>query len=171
MSKQQNKKRKLEHSSQLTDPEDIRKSFRAQNPDVVVKGRVTQVSSLSNILSALNQLRNQVAIGFEEEKITAQDERLLLVQQWLEGNQGAQDIFGLWEHADPVCILFFSARKKDDIRQRGKLTSFDLLTGNTKFSPAFSEKWGKKNRHRPPLHRKPKPRSIQILGYIQLLRW
>jgi len=143
MSKQQNKKRKLEHSSQLTDPEDIRKSFRAQNPDVVVKGRVTQVSSLSNILSALNQLQNQVAIGFEEAKITAQDERLLLVQQWLEGNQGAQDIFGLWEHADPVCILFFSARKKDDIRQRGKLTSFDLLTGNTKFSPAFSEKWKK----------------------------
>jgi len=47
MSKQQNKKRKLEHSSQFTDPEDIRKSFRAQNPDVVVKGRVAQVSSLS----------------------------------------------------------------------------------------------------------------------------
>ena len=50
----------------------------------------------------MSQLRNQVAIGFEEEKITAQDERLLLVQQWLEGDQGAQDIFGLWEHADPV---------------------------------------------------------------------
>jgi len=70
----------------------------------------------------LNQLRNQVAIGLEE-KITAQDERLLLAQQWLEGDQGAQDIFGLWEHADPVGILFFSARKKDDIRQRGRPTS------------------------------------------------
>jgi len=60
----------------------------------------------------LNQLRNQVTIGFEEGKIAAQDERLLLVQQWLEGNQGAQDVFGLWEHADPVGILLFSARKK-----------------------------------------------------------
>ena len=60
----------------------------------------------------MNQLRNQVTIEFEEEKITAQDERLLLVQQWLGGDQGAQDIFGLWEHTDPVCILLFSARKK-----------------------------------------------------------
>jgi len=54
MSKQQNK-RKLEHYNQFTDPEDVRKSLRAQNPDVVVKGRVVQVSSLSNIFKHFSQ--------------------------------------------------------------------------------------------------------------------
>ena len=55
MSKQQNKKRKLEHYSQFTDPEDIRKSLRAQNPDVVVKDRVAQVFSSSNIFQHFYQ--------------------------------------------------------------------------------------------------------------------
>jgi len=55
MSKQQNKKIKLEHFTQFTDPEDIRKSFSAQNPDVVVKGRVVRVSSSSNISQHFSQ--------------------------------------------------------------------------------------------------------------------
>jgi len=151
MSRQQNKKRKLEHSSQFTDPEDIRKSFRAQNPDVVVKGRVAQVSSLSN-----NSSRRTFTTYSAMVRGKSGGSRYLRV---------------MGTRRSCMYIVLLCKKKKDDIRQRGRLTSFDLLTGNTKFSPAFSEKWEKKNRHRPPLHRKPKPRSIQILGYIQLLRW
>jgi len=46
MSKQQNKKRKLEHSSQLLTQ---KKASGPKNPDVIVNGRIAQVSSLSNI--------------------------------------------------------------------------------------------------------------------------
>ena len=121
MSKQQNKKRKLEHSSQFTDPEDIRKSFRAQNPDVVVKGRVAQVSSLSN-----NSSRRTFTTYSAMVRGKSGGSRYLRV---------------MGTRRSCMYIVLLCKKKKDDIRQRGRLTSFDLLTGNTKFSPAFSEKW------------------------------
>lgn len=55
MSRQQNKKRKLEHSIKFLNPEDIRKSFEAQNPDVVVEGGVVQFSSSCDISRHFSQ--------------------------------------------------------------------------------------------------------------------
>ncbi|KAF5363710.1 hypothetical protein D9756_001121 [Leucocoprinus leucothites] len=83
----QNKRRKLELPKKFSSVESIRQSLKAQNPDVIVE--------------ALNQLRNQLTIRSDEGVIAPQDDRLLLAEQWLERNPGAQDIFGLWESANP----------------------------------------------------------------------
>ena len=45
---------------------------------------------------ALTALRNQLTIKYDE-RVAADDERLVLVKTWLDIDQGAQDLFELWE--------------------------------------------------------------------------
>jgi nucleolar pre-ribosomal-associated protein 1 len=51
----------------------------------------------------LTNLRNQLTIKHNESPISSQDERLLLVQQWLGDGRRLQDIFDIWEKTDSVC--------------------------------------------------------------------
>jgi nucleolar pre-ribosomal-associated protein 1 len=55
----------------------------------------------------LNQLRSQLTIRSDEGTVPPQDERLSLVEHWLAKNPGAQDVFGIWENANPVSITSF----------------------------------------------------------------
>lgn len=47
-------------------------------------------------------MRNQLTIKHNEPHISSQDERLLLVQQWLGDGRQTQDIFDIWEKATSV---------------------------------------------------------------------
>ncbi|PFH47812.1 hypothetical protein AMATHDRAFT_6373 [Amanita thiersii Skay4041] len=47
------------------------------------------------------ELRNKLTVQHNEPPISPQDERLLLVQSWLEESPGAEDIFEHWEKAEP----------------------------------------------------------------------
>ena len=49
----------------------------------------------------LTALRNQLSVN-PDEKIAPQDERLLLVQHWMEIAPGAQDMFEAWEGSNQV---------------------------------------------------------------------
>jgi nucleolar pre-ribosomal-associated protein 1 len=51
-------------------------------------------------------LRNQLSIRPGEDKISPQDERLLLSQHWMENVPAAHDIFVIWEEANPVSAFF-----------------------------------------------------------------
>jgi nucleolar pre-ribosomal-associated protein 1 len=53
----------------------------------------------------LVDLRNQLAIKFDEPAIAPQDERLLLAQRWMESVPGAHDLFEVWEGATQVRVL------------------------------------------------------------------
>ena len=50
---------------------------------------------------ALTALRNQLTIKYDE-RVAADDERLVLVKTWLDIDQGAQDLFELWERTNTV---------------------------------------------------------------------
>ena len=52
--------------------------------------------------TALTALRNQLSIK-SNEVISAQDERLLLSQHWMELAPGAQDLLEVWEGSNQVC--------------------------------------------------------------------
>jgi nucleolar pre-ribosomal-associated protein 1 len=54
---------------------------------------------------ALNALRNQLTIKYNEPSISPQDDRLLLAQRWLELVPDGHDIFELWENATEVRII------------------------------------------------------------------
>jgi nucleolar pre-ribosomal-associated protein 1 len=47
-------------------------------------------------------LRNQLTIKHNEAPISSQDERLLLVQQWLGDGRQTQEIFDIWEKTTSV---------------------------------------------------------------------
>ena len=51
---------------------------------------------------ALTSLRNQLTLKSHEFKISPQDERLVLVKQWVEQSPGAQDLFAIWDKANSV---------------------------------------------------------------------
>lgn len=53
----------------------------------------------------LTALRNQLTVRNGEFPIAAGDERLLLAKEWLSVDPGAQDIFIIWQSANPVCIF------------------------------------------------------------------
>jgi nucleolar pre-ribosomal-associated protein 1 len=55
--------------------------------------------------SALTSLRNQFTIKAEEVPISVEDERLLLAQNWMSSDPGAQDAFELWERATQVRMI------------------------------------------------------------------
>ncbi|TFK33679.1 ribosome 60S biogenesis N-terminal-domain-containing protein [Crucibulum laeve] len=84
------KRLKLDNSvkkaAKFSTVEDIRNALRAQNADALVEG--------------LTALRNQLNVRGEESIISPQDERLLLVQHWMENSPGAYDVFGIWDSAN-----------------------------------------------------------------------
>ncbi|TRM62838.1 ribosome 60S biogenesis N-terminal-domain-containing protein [Schizophyllum amplum] len=66
---------------------DARNALRAFDPDTVTR--------------SLTALRNQLTIKAHEEKISAQDARLALVDEFLQLSPGAQDVLQLWEASNP----------------------------------------------------------------------
>ncbi|KAL1732959.1 ribosome 60S biogenesis N-terminal-domain-containing protein [Schizophyllum commune] len=65
----------------------IRNALRAFDPDTVTR--------------SLTALRNQLTIRPTEEKISTQDARLALVDEFLQLSPGAQDVLQLWETSNP----------------------------------------------------------------------
>ncbi|KAF8622432.1 hypothetical protein AX15_007016 [Amanita polypyramis BW_CC] len=61
----------------------------SQNPEALIRD--------------LTSLRNQLTVKHNESSspISPDDGRLLLVQQWLENDTGAKDVFDIWEKANP----------------------------------------------------------------------
>lgn len=55
----------------------------------------------SNDFSALTSIRNQLAVP-QDTIVTPQDNRLTFLKQWLESSPGAQDLFEIWDNANPV---------------------------------------------------------------------
>ncbi|KAI0269360.1 ribosome 60S biogenesis N-terminal-domain-containing protein [Gloeopeniophorella convolvens] len=84
------KRAKLDASSRsayrYTDGADIERGLQAQTQDVLIE--------------ALTALRNQLTIKSNEGPVQPQDERLALVQSWMEVAPGAQSIFAIWEGAN-----------------------------------------------------------------------
>ncbi|KAF8164735.1 ribosome 60S biogenesis N-terminal-domain-containing protein [Crassisporium funariophilum] len=66
---------------------DLRSALRAQNAEGPIE--------------ALTNLRNQIAVKPQEPTVSPQDERLHLVKQWMESSPGAQDLFVIWDKANP----------------------------------------------------------------------
>ncbi|KAI0311527.1 ribosome 60S biogenesis N-terminal-domain-containing protein [Amylostereum chailletii] len=79
--------------------DDLRRSLRQQNQEGLVE--------------ALTALRNQLTIKRNEVPISPQDERLLLLQGWLESSPGAQELFDIWsgvnQRQTPLLALIVSA--------------------------------------------------------------
>ncbi|KAF9046067.1 hypothetical protein BDZ89DRAFT_1155358 [Hymenopellis radicata] len=73
--------------------EQVKAALRSQDVDVLTK--------------ALVLLRNQLSFGVHE-VLAPQDRRLILVQQWLTASPAAQDVFSLWETAEPRQTAFIS---------------------------------------------------------------
>lgn len=59
---------------------------------------------------ALKALRNQLTIKHDETSISAGDERLQLLRGWLSSTlgAGAQELFEIWESANPVRSTAFA---------------------------------------------------------------
>ncbi|KAI5885092.1 uncharacterized protein SCHCODRAFT_02753782 [Schizophyllum commune H4-8] len=71
----------------FTSAQAIRNALRAFDPDTVTR--------------SLTALRNQLTIKPTEEKISTQDARLVLVDEFLQLSPGAQDVLQLWETSNP----------------------------------------------------------------------
>ncbi|KAK0490295.1 ribosome 60S biogenesis N-terminal-domain-containing protein [Armillaria novae-zelandiae] len=69
----------------ISSGEEIRALLRSQDVDTLTRG--------------LTSIRNQCTVK-PDERISPQDSRLVLVQQWLNGSPGADDIFTLWAGAE-----------------------------------------------------------------------
>ncbi|SJL01120.1 uncharacterized protein ARMOST_04437 [Armillaria ostoyae] len=80
------KRVKVDSSVQkISSGEEIRTLLRSQDVDTLTRG--------------LTSIRNQFTVK-PDETISPQDSRLVLVQQWLNGSPGAEDIFTLWAGAE-----------------------------------------------------------------------
>lgn len=99
--------------------EEIRAALRLQDQDALTEGEASneiREELFPDSQTALTALRNQITIKIgEPTPISPQDERLLLVQHWLDVVPGAQDLFALWEISNQVrpilihllfCILY-----------------------------------------------------------------
>ncbi|PBK72194.1 hypothetical protein ARMSODRAFT_932579 [Armillaria solidipes] len=80
------KRVKVDSSVQkISSGEEIRALLRSQDVDTLTRG--------------FTSIRNQFTVK-PDETISPQDSRLVLVQQWLNGSPGAEDIFTLWAGAE-----------------------------------------------------------------------
>jgi hypothetical protein len=86
-------------------------------------------------------LRNQLSIQTGEDSISPQDERLLLVQHWLESIPGAHNVFEIWDGVAQVGVFsaslfwhlvlrIFSLATK---RHIGTLDIYSLVTAHATF--------------------------------------
>ncbi|KAF9807927.1 hypothetical protein IEO21_08001 [Rhodonia placenta] len=71
----------------FTSAADVRRSLGAQEE--------------SSLIDALTTLRNQFTVKPDEPSVSVSDERLLLIKAWLEKSPGAQDVFNIWDTANP----------------------------------------------------------------------
>ncbi|PCH41704.1 hypothetical protein WOLCODRAFT_101082 [Wolfiporia cocos MD-104 SS10] len=80
------KPQKKDHHSEerrFSSHADIKRSLGSQDENVLQE--------------ALTTLRNQLTLKYDEANPAANDERLLLLKEWLEASPGAEDIFRVWE--------------------------------------------------------------------------
>ncbi|KAF8812641.1 hypothetical protein BYT27DRAFT_7159048 [Phlegmacium glaucopus] len=66
---------------------ELRSALRSQIPEVLTE--------------ALTSIRNQLTVQPQDTAIPPQDDRLIFLKQWLESSPGAQDLFGIWDKANP----------------------------------------------------------------------
>ncbi|KAK2459367.1 hypothetical protein APHAL10511_008611 [Amanita phalloides] len=76
---------KLSVAPKFPNADAIRAALRTENPDALIQGLTT--------------LRNQLSVKHTEPPIRPQDDRLLLIQQWLGDRSGVKDLFNIWENA------------------------------------------------------------------------
>ncbi|OCH95273.1 hypothetical protein OBBRIDRAFT_767994 [Obba rivulosa] len=77
-------------------PEDLRRSLNAQDEN--------------GLLEAFKALRNQLTVKHDESSISAGDERLQFLRAWLgaASGAGAQEIFNIWDSANPRQLSLLS---------------------------------------------------------------
>ena len=124
------KKRKLEQTSKQSykyvSAADVRRVFNAQSESGLIEGALILARCHSTCLrpnQGLTALRNQLTVKPNEPPVQINDERLVLVKEWLEGDPGAQELFRIWEGANAVCQMVSSMRAWSHRMYRGKCLS------------------------------------------------
>ncbi|PPR04905.1 hypothetical protein CVT24_007149 [Panaeolus cyanescens] len=74
-------------TTQFSDANQIRNALRTDNPDALNE--------------ALSSLRNQLTVHTQEQTVSPQDARLELVKQWTSASPNAQELFDVWDNANP----------------------------------------------------------------------
>ncbi|KAI0337320.1 hypothetical protein BDW22DRAFT_1383778 [Trametopsis cervina] len=71
---------------------------------------ILHATSEAGLIEGLTALRNQLTVKSSENTISATDERLLLVVDWLESDNGAQELFAVWTKVNTrqvalICLI------------------------------------------------------------------
>ena len=87
---------------------EVHSFLRSQNQNVTLEGKKLLQLDLhicsESYAIGLKALRNQLSLKSGEESVSTNDERLRIVQEWLEVSPGAQDIFSLIENQNQVSV-------------------------------------------------------------------
>ena len=94
------------NTTKFQDISELRSALRSQMPEILTEGLyISFVTLLFSNNFYLTSIRNQLTVHPQAVTIAPQDDRLTFLKQWLESSSGAQDLFGIWDKANPVRLI------------------------------------------------------------------